>query len=492
MNILSLKEGFTMVTFISSIIILILGYIFYGKYVERVFEIHPDKQTPAYSKQDNMDFVPMPAWKGWMIQLLNIAGLGPIFGAVAGALYGPVAFIWIVVGCIVAGGVHDYFSGMLSLRHGGAQFPMLVQHYLGKIIRVFTDVVSVVLMVLVAAAFVAGPAQLLSSKTPISFFVALVIIFTYFILAAILPINKIIGRIYPIFGLILIVMAVSVAVALIFSGKHIPEITIHNMHPKELPVWPLLMVTISCGAISGFHCTQSPIISRTVKNESEGRKVFYGAMISEGIIALIWAAAGMTFFGGTEGLAAKLQSIGPAGVVDQISMELLGPFGSILALLGVIILPITTGDTALRSSRMIIEDFMRDKVKIKPKVLMIAASFAVGLPAFLLSTIDYSFLWRYVGFSNQIVATVMLWVSVSYLLRYGKKHLVAGIPALFMTAAISVYVLYAPEGLSLPYQTSVIGGSIVFLIVASLYVRAIIKHADPSRIPTPTRDLYTS
>jgi carbon starvation protein CstA len=369
---------------------------------------------------------------------------------------------------------------------------MLVQHYLGKIIRVFTDVVSVVLMVLVAAAFVAGPAQLLSSKTPISFFVALVIIFTYFILAAILPINKIIGRIYPIFGFILIVMAVSVAVALLFSGKHIPEITIHNMHPKELPVWPLLMVTISCGAISGFHCTQSPIISRTVKNESEGRKVFYGAMISEGIIALIWAAAGMTFFGGTEGLAAKLQSIGPAGVVDQISIELLGPFGSILALLGVIILPITTGDTALRSSRMIIEDFMRDKVKIKPKVLMIAASFAVGLPAFSLSTIDYSFLWRYVGFSNQIVATVMLWVSVSYLLRYGKKHLVAGIPALFMSAAISVYVLYAPEGLSLPYQTSVIGGSVVFLIVASLYVRAIIKHADPSRIPTPTRDLYTS
>lgn len=481
-----------MITLITSIIILILGYVFYGKYIERVFEIYPQKETPAYSKQDNMDFTPLPAWKGWMIQLLNIAGLGPIFGAVAGALYGPVAFIWIIVGCIVAGGVHDYFSGMLSLRHGGAQFPMLVQHYLGKVTRAFTDVVSVVLMVLVAAAFVAGPAQLLASKTPISFLVALIIIFTYFILAAILPINKIIGRIYPIFGVILIVMAVSVVVALIFSGKHIPEITVHNLHPSGIPVWPLLMVTISCGAISGFHCTQSPIISRTIKNESEGRKVFYGAMISEGVIALIWAAAGMTFFGGTEGLAAKLQSVGPAGVVDQISVELLGPFGSILALLGIIILPITTGDTALRSSRMIIEDFVKDKVNIKPKVLMISASFAVGIPAFFLSTIDYSFLWRYVGFTNQIVATVMLWVSVSYLLRYSKNHLVAGIPALFMTGAISVYVLYAPEGLSLPYQTSIIGGAIVFLVIASLYVRAIIKQTNPSTIPSPTSDLYTS
>lgn len=479
-----------MITFISSIIILILGYIFYGKYIERVFEIYPDKETPAYSKQDNMDFVPMPAWKGWMIQLLNIAGLGPIFGAVSGALYGPVAFIWIVVGCIIAGGVHDYFSGMLSLRHGGAQFPKLVQHYLGKFIRVFTDIVSVVLMVLVAAAFVAGPAQLLSSKTPISFLVALIIIFAYFILAAILPINKIIGRIYPIFGVILIVMAVSVAVALIFSGKPIPEITVQNLHPSGIPVWPLLMVTISCGAISGFHCTQSPIISRTVKNESEGRKVFYGAMISEGIIALIWAAAGMTFFGGTKGLASQLQSIGPAGVVDQISIQLLGPVGGLLALLGVIILPITTGDTALRSSRMIIEDFVKDKVSINSKALMIAASFAVGIPAFFLSTIDYSFLWRYVGFTNQIVATVMLWVSVSYLLRYNKAHLVAGIPALFMTGAVSVYVLYAPEGLSLPYNTALIGGAVVFIIVSILYVRAILKQTEP--IASPTQDLYTS
>ncbi|MBF0842745.1 MULTISPECIES: carbon starvation CstA family protein [Mammaliicoccus] len=479
-----------MITFISSIIILILGYVFYGKYIERVFEIYPDKETPAYSKQDNMDFVPMPAWKGWMIQLLNIAGLGPIFGAVSGALYGPVAFIWIVVGCIIAGGVHDYFSGMLSLRHGGAQFPKLVQHYLGKFIRIFTDIVSVVLMVLVAAAFVAGPAQLLSSKTPISFLVALIIIFAYFILAAILPINKIIGRIYPIFGVILIVMAVSVAVALIFSGKPIPEITVQNLHPSGIPVWPLLMVTISCGAISGFHCTQSPIISRTVKNESEGRKVFYGAMISEGIIALIWAAAGMTFFGGTKGLGSQLQSIGPAGVVDQISIQLLGPVGGVLALLGVIILPITTGDTALRSSRMIIEDFVKDKVSINSKALMIAASFAVGIPAFFLSTIDYSFLWRYVGFTNQIVATVMLWVSVSYLLRYNKAHLVAGIPALFMTGAVSVYVLYAPEGLSLPYNTALIGGAVVFIIVSILYVRAILKQTEP--IASPTQDLYTS
>src|SRR5690606_21167676 len=244
--------------------------------------------------------------------------------------------IWIVFGCIFAGAVHDYFAGMLSLRHGGAQFPALVQRYLGKVMRVFTDIVSVVLMVLVAAAFTAGPAAVLSSKLGITFMTALIAIFIYFLLAAILPINQIIGRIYPLFGAVLIIMAGAVLVSLVTSGIAIPEVSLSNMHPNDLPVWPLLMITISCGAISGFLSTQSPIVSRTIKKESEGRKVFFGAMIGEGVIALIWCAAGMSFYGGTEGLLPKISEIGAGGVVDEISIALLGTFGSILAILGIV------------------------------------------------------------------------------------------------------------------------------------------------------------
>ena len=330
-----------MVTFLASVVLLFAGYAVYSKVVEKAFKADDARETPAYTVNDGMDFVPMSWWKGWLIQLLNIAGLGPIFGAVAGALYGPVAFIWIVLGSIFAGGVHDYFSGMLSMKHGGAQFPNIVGKYLGKFAEKSITIISLVLMILVAAAFTAGPAQLIAQITPISFVAALVLVFVYFVLAAILPINKIIGRIYPIFGAIIIFMAVAIAIALVFGNYSIPNLTLENLHPGELPIWPLLMVTISCGAISGFHSTQSPIVSRTMKKETEGRKIFYGAMIGEGVIALIWAAAGMTFFGGTGGLQAALTAGGPAGVVNEMSTTLLGTFGGILAILAVIILPIT-------------------------------------------------------------------------------------------------------------------------------------------------------
>ena len=248
--------------------------------------------------------------KGWFIQLFNIAGLGPIFGAVAGALYGPVAFIWIVLGSIFAGAVHDYFSGMLSTKHGGAQFPQIVGKYLGKFAKNSVVVVSLILMILVTAAFTAGPAQLLAQVTPLSFIAAIIIIFAYYFVAAILPINQIIGRIYPLLGAVIVFMAAAIAFTLVFGDYTIPNLTLTNLHPEELPIWPLLMVTISCGAISGFHSTQSVIVSRTMKKESDGRKIFYGAMIGEGVIALIWAAAGMTFFGGTGGLQTALAAGG--------------------------------------------------------------------------------------------------------------------------------------------------------------------------------------
>ncbi len=465
-----------MVTFFASLIVLFAGYAVYSKVVEKAFGVNDARETPAYTVNDGMDYVPMSWWKGWLIQLLNIAGLGPVFGAVAGALYGPVAFIWIVFGSIFAGGVHDYFSGMLSLKHGGAQFPTIVGKYLGSFAKKAITIISVVLMILVAAAFTAGPAQLIAQITPLSFMAALILVFGYFILAAVLPINKIIGRIYPIFGAILIFMAIAIAVALIFGGQPIPNLTLENLHPGDLPIWPLLMVTISCGAISGFHSTQSPIVSRTMKKESEGRKIFYGAMIAEGVIALIWAAAGMTFFGGTGGLQAALAAGGPAGVVNEISTTLLGTVGGILAILAVIILPITTGDTALRSSRMIATESISKWVNPDKKVIVFGITIALGIPMFLLSTIDYTFLWRYVGWTNQLSATIMLWTAVSFLMKAGKSHYIAGVPALFMTGVVCTYIFYAPEGFNMDYTVSLIIGAILTAGVAALYVRQIIRH----------------
>ena len=465
-----------MVTFFASLLLLFAGYAVYSKVVEKAFGASDARETPAYTVNDGMDYVPMSWWKGWLIQLLNIAGLGPVFGAVAGALYGPVAFIWIVFGSIFAGGVHDYFAGMLSLKHGGAQFPTIVGKYLGRFAEKFITLISIVLMILVAAAFTAGPAQLIAQITPLGFTAALLLVFGYFILATILPINKIIGRIYPLFGAILIFMAIAIAVALVIGDQPIPNLTLENLHPGDLPIWPLLMVTISCGAISGFHSTQSPIVSRTMKKESEGRKIFYGAMIAEGVIALIWAAAGMTFFGGTDGLQAALVAGGPAGVVNEISITLLGTVGGVLAILSVIILPITTGDTALRSSRMIVAEFISKWANPDKKMVILSITLALSIPVFYLSTIDYEFLWRYVGWTNQLSATIMLWTAVVFLMRVGKSHYIAGVPALFMTGVVCTYIFYAPEGFNMDYTVSLIIGTILTVSVAAFYVWRIILH----------------
>ncbi|WP_209123746.1 carbon starvation protein A [Alkalihalobacillus sp. BA299] len=465
-----------MITFIAAITLLILGYFFYSKIVERVFSIDDQRTTPAYVKQDGLDFMPMSWAKGSLIQLLNIAGLGPIFGAIMGALYGPVAFIWIVVGAIFAGAVHDYFAGMMSVRHGGEQYPSIVGRYLGGTTKTIINIVSIILMILVAAAFTAGPAQLLASVTPLSFTVSIFIIFSYFLIAALLPINKIIGRIYPIFGAILIFMALAIGIGLLFQDQPIPNLTIENLHPQELPIWPLIMITISCGAISGFHSTQSPIIARTMKKESDGRKVFYGAMIAEAIIAMIWAAAAMTFFGGTDGLQDALANGGPAGVVDFISKSMLGTLGGILAIIGVIILPVTTGDTALRSSRMMLVDLLSTFWKLEEKWKQSLLAIPVIISTFALTQMDYSFLWRYVGWTNQVVATVMLWTAAIYLLQTKKFHWICSIPALFMTGVVGTYIFYAPEGFSLPYPHSVGIGVVLMVVVAIWFVLQIRKN----------------
>jgi len=467
-----------MISFILAIIALIAGYFIYGTIVEKTFGADENIQTPAIRLEDGVDFVKMPAWKIFLIQFLNIAGLGPIFGAIAGAMWGPAAFLWIVLGCIFAGGVHDYFSGMLSVRHDGASIPEVVGKYLGKGFQNFMRVFSVILLVLVGVVFVSGPASILKGLTGMNLQVLIYIIFAYYLLATMVPIDKLIGKIYPIFGFALLFMAIGVGGALIFGGYPIPEIVpanLINMHskPGSSPIFPMLFITIACGAISGFHATQSPLMARCISNEKQGRKIFYGAMISEGIVALIWAAAAMSFFGGVSELNATMAVKGhtAAWVVNEVSISLLGKVGGVLAILGVVACPITSGDTAFRSARLTIADtFKFNQGPIKNRFLISIPLFVVG---FILTKVDFAIIWRYFGWSNQTLATIVLWTAGMYLVTKAKKHWIATVPATFMTAVCTSYILIAPEGFklskSISYTVGIVGAiaaMAIFLIAA--------------------------
>lgn len=450
-----------MITFFVSIVILLLGYFLYSRLIERIAGIDPARQTPAYTMTDGVDYMPLPWWRIFLIQFLNIAGLGPIFGAVAGAMWGPVAFIWIVLGSIFAGAVHDYFSGMLSIKHKGLSITEIVGIYLGGGTKQFMRVFTVFLMVIVGAVFIMGPAKILAGLTPdfasMTFWVWAV--FAYYLLATMLPIDKVIGRIYPLFGFALIFMAVGLIVALFVKGYNIPELSfsnIRNFHVNsgDFPIFPMLFITIACGAISGFHATQSPLMARCVTNEKHGRKVFYGAMISEGLVALIWAAISMSFFGGIRELNEVMTANGgnAAVVVNEISNSLLGAFGGFLALLGVVAAPITSGDTAFRSARLIVADFLKFKQgPVKNRLIVSIPLFLVG---FFLTQIDFSIIWRYFAWANQTLAMVVLWTITVYLARERKFYWVTLIPAIFMTAVIVTYLLFAPEGFSLSKEFS--------------------------------------
>jgi len=437
-----------MVLFFLCVALLITGYFTYGAIVDRVFGVDPTRPTPAQTLHDGVDYVEMSPTKIFLIQLLNIAGLGPIFGPILGALYGPSALIWIVIGSIFGGAVHDYFSGMLSIRHDGKSVPDVVGAYLGNGFKQFMRVFAIILLLLVGVVFVLGPAKLLAHLSPISVMAWVAIIFAYYFLATILPINQIIGRIYPIFGAVLLFMAVGLTGALIFKGYHFfPQMTLANLHPKHLPLWPLMFITIACGAVSGFHSTQSPMMARCMSNEKYGRPVFYGAMISEGIIALIWATLGMSFYHGSTALNAALAKGGPAFVVNQVSTTLLGPIGGLLAIIGVVILPITSGDTAFRSARLIIADFVNLPQKAVVKRLALAVPlFVVG---FLISRGNFGVIWRYFGWANQTLATVVLWAAAAYLIKNAKLHWIATVPATFMTAVVTTYLAYDKIGFSL-------------------------------------------
>lgn len=488
-----------MVSFIISLIALVVGYFIYGKVVEKAFGADESIQTPAIRLEDGVDYVPMPEWKIFLIQFLNIAGLGPIFGAILGAMFGPAAFLWIVIGCIFAGGVHDYFSGMLSVRHDGASVPEIVGKYLGNGFRQFMRIFSVILLILVGVVFVTGPAGLLASLTPKNLDKTfwLYVIFIYYILATLLPVDKLIGKIYPVFGICLLVMAVGVGGKLILDGYPIPEIVpanLYNMHsdPAITPLFPVLFVTIACGAISGFHSTQSPLMARCITSEKQGRRIFYGSMVAEGIVALIWAAAAMSYFAGpngTDGVTKLNEAMlangnNAAWAVNVICNSLLGKFGGALAILGVVACPITSGDTAFRSARLTIADSINYKQeKIKNRLMISVPLFVIG---YLLTQIDFNIIWRYFGWSNQALATVVLWTSAMYLVSIGKNHWLASIPAVFMTAVSITYIIVAPEGFRMSTAIGYPAGIIGSIVVLAIFLMSVKKKTDKANSVSET------
>lgn len=469
-----------MYSFLGGLVILVLGYMIYGAIVDKIFA-PDDRQTPCVAHPDGVDFVPISAGRAFLIQLLNIAGLGPIFGALTGAIWGPQVYLWIVFGTIFAGAVHDYLVGMLSVRNDGASVSEITGKYLGGFMLQVMRLFSVVLLVMVGVVFMVGPAGLLAlmvtqgtsgavgaaaTGAPATAWgytaaewtkILTVIILIYYFLATLLPIDKVIGKIYPVFGLALIFMAVGIGGVTVMNHvngtKPMIELWegLYNMHPKAdtMPIWPLMFITVACGAISGFHATQSPLMARCLTSERQGRFVFYGAMVAEGIIALIWASAGIAFYNATDGgfSTAGLLAVGGGNStsVYQISVGLLGPVGSILALLGVVACPITSGDTAFRSARLTLADWFKiDQKGMAPRLLLAVPLLAAG---YAISFLDYGIVWRYFSWSNQTLAMIALWAGAVYLCRNVSKgaSLMAAIPATFMSAVSVTYFCIAPE-----------------------------------------------
>ena len=440
-----------MITLVLSFIALIIGYFTYGRLVERTFG-PDDRVTPANSLNDGVDYMPMKTWRAYLVQLLNIAGTGPIFGALMGACFGPVVFLWIIFGSVLGGAVHDYMVGMVSERHEGKSIAELSGIYLGNSAKWGMRLFSVLLLLLTGTVFVNSPAALIARLTPMENDTMLwvIVILLYYVLATLLPIDKVIGKLYPVFGTVLILMALGILGGTIIGGYHVPELTLANLHPSDLPVWPYMFVTVACGAISGFHATQSPMISKCITSEKVGKKVFYGAMLSESVIALVWAAGGVAFYGATGGLNEALTSLGQSGVVYDISTGMLGAVGGILAIVGVIACPITSGDTAFRSARLILSEmFHLNQKPIKNRLVVTIPLLAV---AAVLTQLDFNVLWRYFSWSNQTLAMISLWVATAYLLKtHANKwiSLVTALPAAFMSAVSTTYILMADEGFRL-------------------------------------------
>ena len=475
--------GVGMISFIICLALLIGGYFVYGKVVENTFA-PDDRETPAVRINDGVDYVVMPQWKLFLVQLLNIAGLGPIFGAMQGALWGPVVFLWITFGTIFAGGVHDYFSGMLSERNDGASISEVCGIYLGNVMKNVMRVFSVVLLVMVGTVFAVGPAglivTLLGNKGVTGALanpeVWLWIILAYYFVATFISIDKIIGRIYPLFGICLIVMAVGVIFGIFTNPNYtIPEIWTHftNMHPAGKPIWSFMFITVACGAISGFHSTQSPLMARCMKSEKQGHFVFYGAMVAEGVIALIWAAAGCSIYKVTGGLNTGLNDIlanGQSAAIYDVCIKTMGGVGVALAMIGVIVCPITSGDTAFRSARLVLADWFKvDQDKMQKRLMLCIPLLAVG--AFV-GHLDYAIVWRYFSWTNQTLAMIVLWTASMYLFREKKNYWITAVPATFMSAVSMTYFFCAEECLGLSTKVAYPVGIILAAVFLGIFIRA--------------------
>ena len=490
-----------MVTFFIALALLIGGYLIYSRVSERVFAID-NRKTPAIANPDGVDITPLPRWKAFLVELLNIAGTGPIFGAISGALFGPIVFLWIVLGCILGGAVHDYFSGMISSRNNGESIVKLAGKYSGRVIEIIMRVFSIILLILVTAVFVVSPSTLLDSLTAgnVKAWVWMIIILIYYFVSTIVPIDKIIGKIYPVFGIILIVMAVAVIIGVMVQSNNYPMLElIGNLRDfsKEngsLPWWPFMMTTVACGAVSGFHATQSPMIAKCIKSEKEGRQVFYGAMVAEGIIALIWAAAAMAFFrvNTADGWSALNTIGGSSTSVNEICKGILGPVGTVLAIVGVVICPITSGDTALRSCRLIVgEMFKLDQKKIKNRLILTAPLFALVIGISIWDFLDvknFNVLWRWFAWSNQVLATISLWVATGYLVKTSRNKylsLFTSISALFMTAVVTTYFFTERQfimGQYFAFYIGVLHGIGISIAIFVFYLVRMIRYKEDAPI----------
>ena len=466
-----------MITFITCLALLIAAYFGYGAYLDRVCQIDSKADVPSKALYDGVDYIPMPRWRTFLIQLLNIAGVGPIFGAIMGACFGPVAFLWITLGGIFVGAVHDYISGVIVLRNDGLSLPEIVGRYLGGGMRQFMRAIAMVLLTLVGVVFMRSPASIMTEIVPaIPYWWWIGIILIYYFIATMLPIDKLIGKVYPIFGAALIFMALGLLGVLIFGQYTVPDLTLdtlRNYHPdaESMPIIPTLFITIACGAISGFHATQSPLMARCMNNERECRVVFYGSMISESIIALIWAAIAMAFFHGPDSLAAALAEHGnnAAWAVNTISNTTLGVAGGLLAMLGVVAAPITSGDTAFRSARLIVADILHIEQRTIAKRLMISLPlFAIGT---VLLFVDFDIIWRYFAWTNQAMSVVTLWVVVVYLREKGRNMWVALPGAVFMTFICTTFVFVSNQFIGMENRTLayICGGVTTALLSAIMW-----------------------
>ncbi|MCL2853545.1 MAG: carbon starvation protein A [Defluviitaleaceae bacterium] len=456
-----------MISFFVAAAILVFGYYVYAKVVEKVFVVNVDAVTPVYAKADGVDYVPISEKKAMMIQFISIAGTGPIFGAIQGALWGPAAFFWIVLGCVFAGAVHDYTSGMLSMRQDGATIAEIIGRYLGPHIKILSRILSLGLLIMLGAIFTVTPSDILVTITPFPREFWMIIIIGYFVIATIIPINKLIAKVYPIFGAGMILLGVGLAVALFTSGDifRVPEFSFSNPHPAGRILFPFMFITIACGAISGFHSTQSPLMARCIRNEREGRRVFYGAMVFEGFMALIWAAVAMTFF--PEGLIGLAAAGAPPVVVSAIGFGYFGAVGGIIAILCVGIFPISSGDTALRVSRLTLADMLNlDQAPIINRFKLALPLFAVVIALFF---IDFTVLWMYSAWINQTLASITLWAGAVYLANRKQFHWICTLPAIFMTFLVNAYLFVAPlgQGFNLAPQIAYpLGGLVAFTCFA--------------------------